>query len=252
MSDHSGARMRPADIAEAVALLTRFPVPAHQARGAVSAWAWPLAGLPVAVAAGVAGWLAHAFGLPASIAAGLALAVSVLATGAFHEDGLADCADGFWGGTDAETRLAIMKDSRIGTFGALALAFSVFLRWQAMAILLAGGWFFAPLLAAAILSRAPMAALMTFLPPARSGGLAAGLGQPHAETAALAGLTAVIPALLLTGFAAIPAALGVAIVSFGVAALARDRIGGHTGDVLGGAQQVAEIAALAAFAAVIG
>lgn len=251
MASDTGTQMRPADLAEALAFLTRFPVPDHEPRGIASAWAWPLAGLAVGLAGALSGLIAFGLGLPAGIAAGLALAATIAASGALHEDGLADCADGFWGGGTTERRLEIMKDSRTGTFGVLALVLSLILRWHALTVLLVGGWFAAPVLAAACLSRIPMAAIMAWLPPARDTGLSARFGRPSTDTVMLGLVAGLIVVLLLTGFAGIPAALAAGAGAGLVALLARSRIGGQTGDVMGATQQVAEIAALAVLAAFV-
>ena len=116
-----------------------YPYRAHE-------WRWAPAHLPLvgmAVGAGSAAvWLgASRLGLPRELAAILALAASVLATGALHEDGLADSADALGGGHDRERVLAILKDSRIGTYGALALGFSLLIRSGAIATLNGRGWF---------------------------------------------------------------------------------------------------------------
>ena len=163
----------PADIAEALGQLTRFAVPAHTPRGAAAAWAWPVAGLVVATLAGLVATIALGLGTPPILAAGLVLAVQVALTGGLHEDGLADSADGFWGGSTTDHRLEIMKDSRIGSYGVIALVLALGLRWSALGLLFAAGQIFAPLIAASVLSRATMAVLMAAMPNARGAGLSA-------------------------------------------------------------------------------
>ncbi len=239
------------DIVEALGLLTRFPVQSTPTRGPHAAWAWPLAGVAVALVAAAIGAAGLWLGLPPGLAAGLALATQIVATGAMHEDGLADCADGFWGGLDRTRRLEIMKDSRTGSYGALALGLSVLLRWSALSVLFAHGWVLAPLIAAAALSRAPMAVLMAALPNARGAGLSSAVGRPSQATATLGVGVALLVALMAVGWGALAPAFWVALGAIAVAALAQDRIGGQTGDVLGATQQVAEIAALAALAALV-
>ncbi|MGL4812175.1 MAG: adenosylcobinamide-GDP ribazoletransferase, partial [Beijerinckiaceae bacterium] len=104
--------------------------------GAMMARTLPFAALIiVAPSAGVL-WLAVASGLPTLISATLTIIALTMTTGAFHEDGLADTADGFGGGATRERRLEIMKDSRVGTFGASALALGFILRIGALAHLL--------------------------------------------------------------------------------------------------------------------
>lgn len=239
------------DCALALVLLTRLPLPHLPAdafaRQAQSGWAWPLAGLAVAGPAGLLGAAALGLGLPAPVAAGLLLAAQVLLSGAMHEDGLADAADGLWGGLTPERRLEIMKDSRTGSYGVLALVLSVGLRWSLLSGLIAAGLWGA-VIAAAVLSRAGMPALMAALPPARAGGLSRSVGRPGAGTAAGAVALALGLALVLTGAPALAAALGAGLAVCGGGALARAKLGGQTGDILGAAQQLAEIAALLAFA----
>ncbi len=239
------------DITEALGLLTRFPVQSDARRGPHAAWAWPLAGLAVGFVAALVSEAALWLGLSVWLAAGLALAAQIAATGALHEDGLADCADGFWGGADRARRLEIMKDSRTGSYGVLALGLGLILRWSALAVLFAHGWVLAPLLAAALLSRAPMAVLLAALPNARGSGLASSLGTPSQATASLGVGVAFGLSLLAVGWGVLAPALWVALAAIGVAALAKHRIGGQTGDVLGATQQVAEIAALMALSTLV-
>ena len=237
------------DPGAALALLTRLPAPgADHSRGARAAWAWPLVGVVVGAAGAVAGLAALALGLPPDAAAGLAIGVQVILTGALHEDGLADMVDGLGGGRSVERRLAIMRDSRIGSYGAVALVLSLGLRWTltAAALVVAPG----ALIGAAALSRAGMAGAMASLPAARTDGLSAASGRPRPLTGALAGALALAAAGLAAGAAAaFLAALGVAIAATAASALARRRLGGQTGDVLGAVQQVCEVAALAVLVA---
>lgn len=237
----------------ALVLLTRLPLPrlpsSAFARQAQAAWAFPLAGLAVGLPACVLGAAALALGVPTTVAAGLILAVQVMLTGAMHEDGLADTADGLWGGLTAERRLEIMKDSRIGSYGVLALILATGLRWSALAALVAQEGWWGAVIGAAILSRAGMAGLMATLPPARAGGLSRSVGRPPAAVAACGIGLALALGLLSAGGAAMIAALCAGAMVWGLAMLARAKIGGQTGDILGASQQLAEIAALAAFLA---
>lgn len=243
------------DPVQALMLLTRLPVPAgaHGApRGAAAGWAWPLAGALVGMIAVLAGLAALALGLSVWLAAATVLAVQIGATGGLHEDGLADCADGFWGGHSVEQRLTIMHDSRIGSFGMLAVLLSVLARWSALAALLTAGWAGAgAIVAVAALSRVPMVALMAGLPNARGAGLAQALGRPAGPTVALAlGMAALVGGLAAgtTLFALVLAAI---LAGLAVGLIARRKIGGQTGDVLGASQQMAEVAALATASALI-
>jgi len=241
---------RASDILEALALLTRLPIAAPFARGAAAAWAWPLAGLAVALIAALVAALAAAFDLPVGIIAGLVLATQIFVTGALHEDGLADSADGLWGGQSRARRLEIMKDSRIGTYGVLALGLSLLIRWAALVPLIAGHGLTGALIAAAMLSRAPMAVLAAALPNARGAGLAQSVGRPSRDTALLAVGVALIGALLAIGWGLLAPLFWVALATIALAALAKAKIGGQTGDILGASQQLAEAAALVALASI--
>lgn len=243
--------LRLEDIPAVLALLTRLPVPAPRGRGAAAAWAYPLAGLAVGAFAGVAGWAA--LGLGAGLAAALALTVQVMVTGALHDDGLADCADGFWGGAEPARRLAIMKDSQVGSFGVLALVLSLIARWSALSALFAAGAVLGPMIAAAVLSRAAMGAVMAAMPNARQSGLAGSIGRPDAATAAFgAALALALAALAVGPLAALTAGLAAAVLAALTALTARAKIGGVTGDVLGAVQLISEIAALATLVALKG
>lgn len=244
MAKNDKGNIQSGDFNEALALLTRLPVTSDSSRGIHAAWAWPLAGAVVAVLAGITAKLALMIGLPFAAAAGLALTAQIMLTGALHEDGLADCADGFWGGSTQERRLEIMKDSAIGTYGTLALVLSVLLRWSLLTALFATGSVFGPLLAIAALSRVPMVALMFEMQPARSEGLSAGVGRPSIDTLILAAAAGLLTAFIFAGFAAIPAALVIAGSGLGLRQIAIAKIGGQTGDVLGASQQIAEIIGL--------
>lgn len=244
-------RALPWDVAAACLLLTRLPLPnlpdAAFARQAQSAWAFPLAGLVVAVIAGVIGETLLQMGLGPVPAAGVTVALLALLTGAMHEDGLADTADGLWGGRDPARRLEIMKDSSVGTYGVLALIFSTGLRWSALAVLLPGG--IGALIAAAVLSRAVLPAVMAGLPPVRSDGLSRGVGVPGRSAVIAALFLGAAIALTATGWALMLPALAALVAVLLVAATARAKIGGQTGDILGATQQMAEIVLLLGFAA---
>ncbi|WP_151718661.1 adenosylcobinamide-GDP ribazoletransferase [Gemmobacter serpentinus] len=239
------------DLRAGLSLLTRLPLPPPATfPNPPAVWVWPLVGgLVGTISAGIA-MAGLTLGLPANLAAALLLAMSAVLTGALHEDGLADCADGFWGGWTRARRLEIMKDSHIGSYGVMALILVSLGRWSAATVLLGHGHWPA-LIAAAILSRVPMAVLMATLPNARGSGLSAAVGRPTGSMAALAIGVALAAALALTGIAGLGMALAVLSACVGIAALARAKIGGQTGDVLGASQQLAELAAVAAACALL-
>ncbi|MEA1832342.1 adenosylcobinamide-GDP ribazoletransferase [Methylobacterium durans] len=211
----------------------------------------PLAGLVLALPSALVLLAGRGLGLGPFLAATLAVAALVLATGALHEDGLADVADGFGGGTTPERRLEIMRDSRIGAYGGAALVLALALRIGALATLLdrTGAAAAIALMLAASLSRTAALAPMVLLAPARTGGAAASVGRPTRATAGIAAGIAAILTLLALPFGLPFGGLLLMLVlalgaSLAVSALARARIGGQTGDVIGACQQAAEIAAL--------
>lgn len=241
------------DIPAALGLLSRLPVPVDGARAiarsAKAPWAYPIAGLVLAsIAAGV-GQLAIWIGLSPGIVAGLAIGVLVVITGAMHEDGLADSADGLWGGWNKERRLDIMKDSRIGTYGVLSLVLAIGLRWQALAALIGGGLLWPALIIASMFSRAGIVALMAGMPNARGEGLSKSVGRPSPHTALMA------LALGCAGSLVMGTEFGILVIGVGTIAciacgwIAHIKIGGQTGDILGATQQVSEISILLAIAA---
>jgi adenosylcobinamide-GDP ribazoletransferase len=241
------------DFVAAALFLTRLPLARFGAPKPAPLAAAMRAFALVGVLVGLSGWaalaLAAALGLPATIGALLAVAATVAATGALHEDGLADTADGFGGGAERTRKLAIMRDSRSGAYGVLALVFSVALRATALAALTPSRAGLA-LVAAHTVSRAAMPILMRGLEPARDDGLAASAGRPDDAAIGWSLAIAVVVALLCLG--AVPGLCGLlaaAATVAALAALARRQIGGYTGDVLGAAQQVGEIAMLLTAAA---
>lgn len=240
-----------ADLRAALGLLTRLPLApgASAPRGAAAAWAWPLVGVIIGAMAGMVALLSLALGLTPAVAAALTLAATAILTGAMHEDGLADSADGLWGGWDKARRLEIMKDSHIGSYGVLALILVTLARWSALSALLATGSHFGAIIAIAALSRAAMAVLMAWLPNARGAGLSQSVGQPGNTVAGAAAMIAVILCLLLTGWGAFGMVLFAGITTVSLGLVARAKIGGQTGDILGASQQLAEAAALCALAA---
>lgn len=233
------------DILLALVLLTRLPLPhLHKSRfgrQAHAVWAFPLAGLIVGLLALATAQLALGWWSPA-IAAGLALAVQVLVTGAMHEDGLADTADGLWGGFDRARRLEIMKDSHIGTYGVLALGLGCGLRWVTLTALLSAGMIWA-LVVMAVLSRAAMPVMMACLPHARDTGLSHSVGRPNRAHVVAGVVLALGLGIFCIGVTAVAVGLLLVPVVLGLRALARAKIGGQTGDILGATQQLCDIAA---------
>lgn len=235
----------------ALTLLTRLPA-GRLVRGAwpdpaACVWAYPLVGILVGSLGATALRLLHAAGMPALPAAILALTAILLLTGALHEDGLADTADGFGGGGTMTKKLEIMRDSRIGSYGALALIASFSLRAAALASLspmLAT----AALLAAGGLSRGAILIVLLRLPPARPDGHAAALAAMRSRIAAVGLLIAAGSAIALPPTVAITGIAAVALTALALSELARRQIGGHTGDILGAAAVAGECALLSVVA----
>jgi adenosylcobinamide-GDP ribazoletransferase len=239
------------DAADALSFFTRIPL----RRGALApldvnriAWAAPVAGAAVGAIGALVLALTVPFGLPPLIRASLATGALIAATGGLHEDGLADVADGFGGGATPAAKLDIMRDSRIGAYGAIALSLSLFLRVAALAAALDGGFWRAAmsLVLVAAVSRAGALTPLALLSPARADGAGAAAGPLEARALAAAWAAALVIALALVaaGLAhALLATLASGAGALAVAALAKRQIGGQTGDVAGAAQQCAEIAA---------
>ncbi|PPB79552.1 cobalamin-5'-phosphate synthase [Albidovulum inexpectatum] len=247
-------RARLDELRLAFLLLSRIPVgrlrdPAPELGS--SAWAWPIVGAVVGFGAGLVGTALMSAGAPAMMAAFLALGTSCLLTGALHEDGLADVADGFGGGHGRARKLEIMRDSRIGSYGAIALILALALRAMGIAVALEHDCAIIALLAISAASRAVMPVTLAMMPPAKAAGLgrkAAQVDRTRAVAAIAIGFVALLP---LGGAAAIPIAFGMTLAALLLAGLAFRQIRGQTGDVLGASQQIAEIAAWLVLAVVV-
>lgn len=251
----------------AMKLLTRLPVQVASHRFGEAAWAFPLVGGLVGLCGGGVFALSGHLGIGTGSAVLLAMGTQLLLTGALHEDGLADTADGFGGGRDREAKLAIMRDSRIGTYGVLALLLVVGLRFSAIQEI---AWSLLSmtdevadivsdatavtigLVICGAASRAAMAVLWHSLPSARTEGLSASGGDVPASAALQAVLIAAAFGAILLSWLSFLAVLGaVAITTAAFRWLVVRQIQGHTGDTLGACQQLVEAAALLALAATV-
>lgn len=261
----------------ATAFLTRLPVETNAApRGdqdepdaafpeeevarptlAASIWLFPLVGFGIGgVGAIVLGLLAWS-GVPGPVAATLGVGAMIWLTGALHEDGLADIADGLGGGKDKADKLRIMRDSRIGTYGVVAVAVVLIAKIAALAALAEWntGAAAGAMIAGATWSRALFAPTMRWLDNAREDGLGADAGTPAEGTSWLGMLLAAALSLLVlltpAGFGVILILAAGGLAAFLVGWIALKQIGGYTGDTLGAAQQAAEVAVLVAASAII-
>jgi Cobalamin-5-phosphate synthase len=214
---------------------------------------FPLVGVGVGTIAGLALLASFHIGLHPLACALIALVASAIITGGLHEDGLADFFDGVGGGRTVERRLEIMRDSHLGSFGAMALVFGVGIRASILTGVFSPDTAALVVITGATLSRAALPGMMRWLPPARADGLAAAAGSPGPTQIAIATLIAVVTALLTIGFWPAMSALAAAIIAAVIFALvARRLVGGQTGDVLGAAQVIVETAVLGAAAATVG
>lgn len=233
----------------AILFLTRLPLPAiHRTLPPLvqATWAFPVVGLLVGGVSGGVMWSGSLLGLSPTVSAIISLITAILLTGGLHEDGLADVADGFGGGRDKAQKLLIMKDSRLGTYGALALILATALKLALIVQLLelagpfqtAIAW-----IAMASASRAMIVPLMAVLKPAREEGLALSAGRPTAASVITTLVLAAIVLVLFLGLAGGAASwIGMSLAAGILAILAKKQIGGQTGDVLGAAQVVSELA----------
>lgn len=241
MSNFSKA---PRDIFLCFSLLTRIPINLPQnafERQSRATWAFPLVGLGVGLLLWAVIDLLN-IGLPLYIAVIVGMATSLFVTGAMHEDGLADCVDGFWGAYTKDRRLEIMKDSQIGTYGVLGLGFVVTLK---AIFLIEGAAQLSMILAAAVASRSALPMIMSQVQNARRSGLSQSVGLPSFMTAIGSIFLGCVLVLLLTGLTGILVILFTACLVCGIVMLAKRKIGGQTGDVLGACQIITELGVLA-------
>jgi adenosylcobinamide-GDP ribazoletransferase len=237
-----------ADLKIALLFSTRFPLsPVAQIGGADIArasWALPVIGALIGLLGAAVYWVAFRCNLPPLLGAGLTVAATLAATGALHDDGLADTFDGF-GGSDRARKLEIMRDSRIGTYGASALTMSLLLRVGALASFSAPGPAALALIAAHSGARAIMPLFLALVPPARPDGLSADAGRPSPASVMAAALIGIVLLVASLGAAAAMIALVcLMVVLVGLRRLCLRQIGGQTGDTAGALEQIGEIAIL--------
>lgn len=231
------------DIGLVLGFLTRVKMPnscfKDDRRLMQAGWAFPIAGIIISLPAALILWLGFLGSVPSFISSTLAVASLIILTGALHEDGLADCADGFFGSNDRDTKIEIMKDSRIGTYGTLALLLITLLRIQCISSL---GWpdgiFW--LIAACCASRTAMLIPALALPIAKENGAAAHAGNMHGLGFFVACvITLAVLFITLSGHsaAAILTLIGISVTCLIVI---KRQLGGYTGDTLGFCAQLTE------------
>jgi adenosylcobinamide-GDP ribazoletransferase len=247
------------DLILAAGFLTRVPMPSTDAGDRLlmrTGWCFPLVGAAIGVFGGLLALSAYLIGVPVFASALVALAGTALLTGALHEDGLADLADGFGGGHDRDAKITIMRDSRIGSYGVLALILATGLKASAITTLLSDGDATSLIIAMAVAhggARALIPPVTLWLSNASEAGLGKMAGRPKMSTVQISlAISAVSLLIMLPASTAVVAGVIGCAAAAGVAVLARHQIGGYTGDVLGAVEQAVEIAMLLALAAMIG
>ena len=251
-------KARLSDLHVAAVFLTRLPLP-HLPQTppplARVLWAFPLVGAGLGVLGGGLLLGLSLAGVPPLVAAFLTLAALVLLTGGLHEDGLADVADGFGGGRGDKARtLEILRDSRIGSYGVVALVLALGLKAAALSAF-ADPWQGAAALSAAlVLGRAVVPPLLLGSRPARQDGLGASAGRPSPAAVAFAvgGAVAVAAVILLSPLGLGGSVVAAAVAALAVIALAHRPIAGHTGEVRGAAILGAETAVLVGLSTLAG
>jgi adenosylcobinamide-GDP ribazoletransferase len=255
-------KFRPfAELLLSLSFLTRLPIPFLRTLDppplAEAMRFFAVAGALIgAVAAGTL-WCLVYLHIPNFLAASITCATLALLTGALHEDGLADSFDGLFGGKNAERRLEIMRDSRIGTYGAIALGLAMLMRIGAYdALTYLPLWKLVTVLAAsAAFSRAMMVDLMWATKGARSDGLSKYAGRPSRNTALFAiftgGTLAIFAGLQFQSVSGVVAILAAAAITGLIRRVTTRLIGGQTGDICGAVQVLSEVAMLTVYAATI-
>ncbi|UTW57415.1 adenosylcobinamide-GDP ribazoletransferase [Kordiimonas sp. SCSIO 12603] len=237
------------DIAAAFMLLTRIPInwtkisdaPPNLGR---AMWAYPVVGFFIGGLMSLAFLASTHIGISKELAILIAISTAVFTTGSFHEDGLADVADGFGGGYGKDKKLEIMRDSRIGTYGGLALiiAFSFkFFSLQSMTEM----DIVRAMIIVAVISRSVILIPPLILSPARSNSLATEAGKPSFPTVTTAFILSLGSSFFIASMAAtIFLTVSALLTTLVFCRLAYKQVGGYSGDILGATQQLSEIAML--------
>ena len=242
----------------AIQFLTRIPTPFEidytpDRLNSASRY-YPIVGAIIGSVAALAFFLAS-LALPTIVAVLIATAATALLTGAFHEDGLADTFDGISGAYDRARSLVIMTDSRIGTFGALALIIVISTKVAALSSLADTTTIITALIAAHIISRTSIVIVQATSTYARETGIAGPQDQPFKPinaiiVAAIAIITIIALFLVVSPTAALLATAGAIIGHILIRLYFQSKLKGHTGDTLGATQQITELAIYIAFAAI--
>jgi adenosylcobinamide-GDP ribazoletransferase len=251
--------IRLAELQLAFMLLTRLPagtLTSQLPELAHARWAFPIVGCIVGGIIAASYIILSLLLLPSFAAAILAITAGLFSTGAIHEDGLADCADGFGGGQNREKKLAIMRDSAIGSYGTLSLIIIMGLRISLLSMLPAKLEIVTPIIICAVISRYAMVGYLCLLPAARQDGLGnqASGNQTSGDNISallLAGLIA-LPAFVIGAFGLIYVIIAIVSVALIWGVIAKYQLGGQTGDVCGAGQIISETAGWLIIATIYG
>ncbi len=248
-------RAEAAYFATAVQFLTRLPTPQLSSFEPIwlnrSAAYFPIVGLLVGAISAAVLLVGSTLGLPGALPVVLAVAAGILTTGAFHEDGLADTFDGLGGGQNRQQKLTIMKDSRVGTYGLCAVVIALAIKTVSLAALPVASAALALVVSHAGARMIPVIASAMLPYGGETTGSKVAPIEPSPARLAVALVTGLLPFLGLPVGAAILAIVCGGTLSGLILAWAQRAIGGHTGDVLGAAEQAFEVAVLVALAALL-
>ena len=239
------------NIVRAISLTTRIPVNPdfinHTDSKTDTSWAYPIVGIILAIPISILGYILLTLGFDSGVISAVLIITLIFLTGAMHEDGLADTSDGFWGGWNGDARLEIMKDSRIGAYGVIALIFSFLLKWYCLKLITDENFLFTAVIVSCTLSRSLMTFYMWATPNAKDSGLSFDAGNPEDISAITASLIGIIITLLFMGLTGV----FLLLLSFSIVWLLRllslKKINGRTGDTIGAVQQISDITILCLF-----
>ncbi|MEN2494381.1 MAG: Adenosylcobinamide-GDP ribazoletransferase [Hyphomicrobiaceae bacterium hypho_1] len=246
------------DIVLSITFTTRIPLPCCWIRKdrtlAEAVWAIPLGGALIGALTGGLMFITLKIGFDAALSSVIAIIAMTLATGALHEDGLADFCDGIGGGHSIQQRLKIMQDSRIGVYGGLALILTFFLLaslieqlWYAL-----GAWhFFIAIVAAKTISLSSSALIFMILKPARDVGQAIRFGRPGHLNLILMFIWPMCTAILILGIHAVALICGAFVTTLAISLIAYTYLRGYTGDVLGAGIHLSFIGSLTALKVIL-
>ena len=243
-----------AEMQTAFMLLTRLPVGELSSvvpKLADARWAFPIVGCVIGGLISGSYIIISQFIQPSVLAAILAITVGLLCTGAIHEDGLADCADGLGGGQTKENKLAIMQDSVIGSYGTLSLILIIGLRVFTLSSLPATVEIIVPIIICAVISRFGMVGYLYLLPSAKKEGLGSEASGNNIYSL-LASCLIVSPAFFIAIFSLIYVIIAVIVVAFLWGVFTKNHLGGQTGDVCGAGQILSETAGWLILASIYG